>query len=169
MIACLDVHYKEDGAVPAAVLAPDWRSDRVLYEATVAIAEVEPYVPGQFFKRELPCLRAALDQLPAAPSMIVIDGYVWLGPNQEPGLGAHLFEALNRSVPVVGVAKNRFRDGDGAVEVLRGGSRRPLYVSAAGIDQQEAARHVESMHGLHRLPTLLKRVDQLCRGLLPMM
>jgi len=164
MIACLDVHYRESGAVAASVLARDWMSDQVLHEATVAIPDVHPYVPGQFFKRELPCLLLALEQLPAAPAVIVIDGYVWLGGDHEPGLGARLFEELKRSVPIVGVAKNRFRAGDGALEVLRGGSRRPLYVSAAGIDQQEAARHVGRMHGPHRLPTLLRRVDRLCRS-----
>jgi len=47
--------------------------------------------------------------------------------------------------------------------VLRGDSRRPLYVTAAGLDPAAAALHVRSMHGPFRIPTLLKRVDQLCR------
>jgi deoxyribonuclease V len=48
--------------------------------------------------------------------------------------------------------------------VLRGGSARPLYVTAAGLSADEAARRVRDMHGPYRIPTLLKRVDQLCRG-----
>jgi deoxyinosine 3'endonuclease (endonuclease V) len=51
------------------------------------------YVPGQFYKRELPLLRAVIDNLPSRPSMLIIDGYVWLGATDAPGLGAHLFEA----------------------------------------------------------------------------
>jgi deoxyribonuclease V len=47
--------------------------------------------------------------------------------------------------------------------VQRGHSRRPLYVSAAGIDAETAARYIQDMHGTYRLPTLLRRVDQLCR------
>jgi deoxyribonuclease V len=92
---------------------------------------------------------------------IVVDGYVWLG-ERTPGLGAHLYEALRWRVPVVGVAKARYA-GAPAEEVQRGGSRRPLYITAAGIDPRTAARYVQSMHGAYRIPTLLRRVDQLCR------
>jgi deoxyribonuclease V len=92
---------------------------------------------------------------------IVVDGYVWLEEGKH-GLGAHLYEALGRRVPVVGVAKTRFV-GAAAKAVQRGSSRRPLYVSAAGIDPRIAARHIQSMHVAYRIPTLLRRVDQLCR------
>jgi deoxyribonuclease V len=91
----------------------------------------------------------------------VIDGYVWLGEDR-PGLGAHLYEALDRCVPIIGVAKTRFRCAASA-EVYRGGSRRSLFVSAAGLGAHLAAGCIERMHGPYRLPTLLRRVDQLCR------
>ena len=39
-----------------------------------------------------------------------------------------------------------------------------LFVTAAGIDVAAAARGLKSMHGAHRLPTLLARVDALARG-----
>jgi hypothetical protein len=32
------------------------------------------------------------------------------------------------------------------------------------VDTHAAAEGVRSMHGEHRIPTLLMRVDQLCRG-----
>lgn len=50
-----------------------------------------------------------------------------------------------------------------AQELRRGTSRSPLYVTAAGMDATEAARHIAEMHGPHRIPTLLKRIDRLCR------
>ena len=50
-----------------------------------------------------------------------------------------------------------------AQELRRGTSRSPLYVTAAGMEATEAARHIAEMHGPHRVPTLLKRVDRLCR------
>ena len=31
------------------------------------------------------------------------------------------------------------------------------------MDRAEAARAIQRMHGLYRIPTLLKRVDRLCR------
>jgi deoxyribonuclease V len=36
-----------------------------------------------------------------------------------------------------------------------------------GIDPREAATLVAGMHGPHRIPTLLRRADQLARGLVP--
>jgi deoxyribonuclease V len=36
-------------------------------------------------------------------------------------------------------------------------------VTAVGIDLAEAARRLGEMHGPYRIPTLLKRVDRLCR------
>jgi deoxyribonuclease V len=104
-----------------------------------------------------------LKSLSEFPQVIVIDGYVWLG-HQRPGLGAHLYEALGGSVAVIGVAKTSFVKAEPVVPVLRGRSRSPLHVTAVGMDVAEAASHIRTMHGPHRVSTLLKRVDQLSRG-----
>ena len=94
---------------------------------------------------------------------VVVDGHVWLGANESrPGLGAHLYRALGASIAVVGVAKNSFA-GNQAIAVLRGQSKRPLYVTAAGTDVADAADAVRAMHGAHRIPTLLHQVDRLAR------
>jgi deoxyribonuclease V len=127
------------------------------------LARVEPYQPGEFYRRELPCLLAVLGKAGAPPAAVVIDGYVWLGDEGRPGLGAHLYAALGQAVPVIGVAKTHFAGVRVARPVLRGGSKRPLWVTASGIDADTAARHVAAMYGPFRVPTLLKRVDQLCR------
>ena len=89
----------------------------------------------------------------------------WLDRAGRRGLGAHLYEALARVTPVIGVAKNRFgpRAEQVAIEVLRGASSRPLFVTAIGVDAEAAAADISRMHGEHRLPTMLKRVDRLCR------
>jgi deoxyribonuclease V len=161
MLACVDVDYRAVGAVAACVLFRAWSDAESADELLQTIADVEVYQPGQFYLRELPCLMSVLAKVSDPLETIVVDGYVWLG-EQNSGLGAHLYEALGRRVPVVGVAKTRFA-GVSAEVVQRGGSRRPLYVSAAGLDPGTAARHVQSMHGEYRIPTLLRRVDQLCR------
>ncbi|MDI3314894.1 MAG: hypothetical protein QJR12_11665 [Mycobacterium sp.] len=49
--------------------------------------------------------------------------------------------------------------------VHRGASSRPLFVTAAGTSVLEAAEIVGGMHDRYRLPTLLRRADQLARGL----
>ena len=92
---------------------------------------------------------------------VLVDGFVWLGEGR-PGLGARLYEAIGGAYPVVGVAKNPFR-GAPAAAITRGGSARPLYITAVGLATSDAAARVESRHGPHRIPTLLKAVDRLCR------
>jgi deoxyribonuclease V len=164
MLACVDVDYRGDDAVAACVLFSAWGDAEPAAELVERISGVAPYVPGQFYRRELPCLLALLGKLPTQPDVVIIDGYVWLAGEDRPGLGARLYEALSREVPVVGVAKTRFQSAHLAVPVVRGeGSTRPLFVTAAGLDAAVAAAHVQGMHGAYRIPTLLKRVDHLCR------
>jgi deoxyribonuclease V len=165
MIAYVDVHYQDVGATAACVVSRSWADERPVEEAVVAIAEVAPYEPGRFYRRELPCLTSVLGAIGSEPRVVVIDGYVWLGAEGDPGLGAHLYEALGGRSAVVGVAKTRYAGARAVAEVLRGGSRSPLYISSVGMDLTEVARRVREMHGPFRIPTLLRRVDQLCRGL----
>src|SRR5687767_12388554 len=158
VIAAVDVHYAGGGAVAACVAFRDWPDAEPAWERTVRVAEVAAYEPGAFYRRELPPLLEVLAGQPF--DAVLIDGYVWLGEGRK-GLGAWVHEALGK--PVIGVAKTAFR-GAPAIEVLRGGSRRPLFVTAAGHDATATAEGVGRMHGAHRIPTLLKRVDRLCRG-----
>ncbi len=161
LLACVDVDYRGAGAVAAVILFLDWTTPHALAEHVVALDRVAPYRPGAFYERELPCIMAVLARSTWPIATIVVDGFAWLGEDA-PGLGAHVYEALGRSIPVVGVAKGPFR-GAPAVEVLRGGSARPLYVTAAGVDPEGAAENVRRMHGEHRIPTMLRAVDRLCR------
>ncbi len=127
------------------------------------ILTVAEYEPGQFYKRELPCVLALLQQLEQLPEFIVIDGYVYLDGNQRPGFGKHLYEALAGKSVIIGVAKSRFKDTPAETEIFRGGSKRALYVTAVGISAAEAKGFIMRVHGEHRIPTLLKRVDQLSK------
>ena len=174
MFVCTDVDYRTgpddcagDSARAAALLFEDWSAAEAMGEWTERIDGVEPYVPGEFFRRELPCVLAVLKRTEHLAggrlNAVVIDGYVTLDAAGTPGLGAHLYQALGREVTVIGVAKTAYRGSPHAAAVCRGGSTSPLYVTAAGIDLAEAARAIQTMAGPHRLPALLKRVDQLCR------
>src|SRR5262249_15524362 len=158
----VDVAYRATDAIAACVLFHDWMDAHGVEERLEHIDKIEPYESGQFYRRELPCLLAVLNPVSEPLEAVVVDGYVWLRDEQTPGLGAHLWEALGKTVPVIGVAKTRFVSAAVALPVTRGNSRRPLYVTAAGIDPTVAVQHIASMHGPFRIPTLLKRVDQLC-------
>jgi deoxyribonuclease V len=162
-LCAVDVFYRETGALAAVVAFDAWTDSTPAMKATAEIKDVADYEPGRFYVRELPCILAVLKKLLQPPRIVVVDGYVWLREG-EPGLGFHLYEALHRAVPVIGVAKTAFDGSAHAVPVIRGGSTRPLYVTAAGIDPGVAAAHITSMHGPHRLPVLLKAVDLLCRS-----
>lgn len=158
------MHYHDHGATAACVVIRDWVDGDSISEHVTHIERVEPYVPGQFYRRELPCIFKVLDELSPPPAVVVIDGYVWLDADGRPGLGAHLYDTLDQQVPVVGVAKTAFRDASHAVAVLRGRSNRPIYVTAAGMPSDDAADLVRRMAGEHRLPSVLGRVDRLARS-----
>ena len=160
MRCAVDVDYRATGVATACVTFAAWddaapTSERVIVSAAPPAA----YESGAFYRRELPYLVAILEGL--APSQVIVDGHVWLADGQ-PGLGAHLHAALGGRAAIVGIAKRPFA-GATAVPVLRGAGANPLYVSAVGIDVREAVAGLRAMHGPFRIPTLLKRVDRLCR------
>jgi len=165
MIAALDADYTDRGssATIAAVVFECWEAEQPVAEHIVEQRDIQPYVPGEFYRRELPGLLAVLNRIEVPLEAILIDGYVWLG--DKPGLGARLWDAVANKTPIVGIAKTRYRSA-GAIEVIRGRSKTPLFVTAAGFDIHEAANNVARMAGSFRLLTMLKRVDQLARGLL---
>ncbi|MBX2854880.1 MAG: endonuclease V [Rhodobacteraceae bacterium] len=165
MIAALDAHYRGDTATVGCVLFRNWTDPAPTAEHSLSAPAASDYTPGQFYLRELPPLLAMLSSLEARPNLLLIDGYVWLGP-ERPGLGKRLSDALEGATPVVGVAKTPFKDAAPLREVLRGKSIKPLFVTAQGIPLDAAAKAIAAMHGPWRLPTLLKRADQLSRKLL---
>ncbi len=166
-IAFLDVHYQGDSAQAACAVANSWEDESPSASYVQEIAPVVPYEAGSFYRRELPCLLAVLKQLPALPEIIVVDGYVWLAPGDRPGLGAHLYQALGGGIPVIGIAKTAFGDAassSSVIPVLRGASRKALFVTAVGMPPEEAAERVRHMAGRYRIPTIVSITDHLARG-----
>ena len=160
--AAADVHYPDTGgARAAAVLAADAAFAHVLAERTALAARVPAYQPGEFYLRELPPLRAVLAGVDGL-SLLIVDGYADLDPAGRPGLGAHAHAEFG--IPVIGVAKSRFRTATHAIPVNRGASVRPLFVTAAGMPAADAAGLVRRMAGRYRLPDALRRADTLARA-----
>ncbi len=162
--AVVDVDYTGPGATAACVVGDRWSDPAPIETHTLVLTEVAPYVAGRFFERELPCIVAVLSRVVTPIDTVVIDGYVVLDTEGTGGLGAHLHAALGGRCAVIGVAKTAFGDASFATPVLRGTSRRALYVTAAGIDVGVAAQRITAMHGPHRIPTLLGWVDRLAAG-----
>ena len=163
MILAIDVAYKKDIGVSGGVLFRNWADAIPEKEYVISCNVLENYRPGEFYRRELPCLAALLQQVKEKLDCIIIDGFVYLGRDRKPGLGKHLYDMLKGKVAVIGVAKTPFKDTPESCEILRGRSLKPLYVTAEGIEAESARRLVKNMPGRSRIPTLLKYVDRLCR------
>jgi hypothetical protein len=91
----------------------------------------------------------------------------FLGPSEEvAAILRFLVRRTQRSagVSVIGVAKTRFTPAVHAIPVVRGNTKRPLYVTSAGIAPADAAELVRTMTGKFRLPDALRRVDALARA-----
>ena len=89
MRVCVDVDYRDTTAVAACLVFRDW-TDGAAVDSRIC---------------ELPCILRVIQPFVRDLDTVVVDGYVWLEEGTTPGLGAHLFEALDSRVPVVGIAK----------------------------------------------------------------
>jgi deoxyribonuclease V len=165
MILALDTYYQNDKAKTVCIRFHHWTDDQPADVLTEELDSVEEYQPGAFYKRELPCILSILKKTDVQDTeAIIIDGYVLLDDTGKHGLGGYLYEALNRKIPVIGVAKTNFANNTlHKKEVYRGDSQRPLYITTLGIPPDTACNYIRSMHGAYRIPTLLKTLDTLTR------
>lgn len=161
--ACFDVYYYNNHAKAGCIVFEKAERERILSSYSEIINRVQEYIPGQFYKRELPCLLAVLEKVNENVDFIIVDSFVWLSDDKK-GLGAYLYEALGSSIPVIGVAKSYFKDVKIYKEVYRGESNKPLFISSAGIDLDFAAEFIKSLEGEYKLPKVLKEVDKLSRS-----
>ena len=162
MKLAIDTHYAGEQAITAGIGFEKWESDVDCGKFLTKTRIASQYVPGEFCKRELPGILSLLKDVPWRPDIIIIDGYVTLGENRI-GLGGHLFNVMDGKIPVVGVAKKVFTGNSTALPLLRGSSRKPLFITAMGIEVADAKTHIASMAGGNRIPTILKAVDSLAR------
>jgi deoxyribonuclease V len=163
MILAVDVDYRDHCAYIAGVSFENWTDSNENETFVSFLDHVDEYTPGQFYRRELPCILRLLEEHQLQPNCIVIDGFVYLDGESKPGLGKYLYDALNHQVAIIGVAKTPFTGIPVACEVFRGSSKNPLYVTSAGVAPDDAKTFIRSMHGDYRVPGLLQRVDRLCR------
>ena len=157
----IDVSYQNNKAKVVGGFFENWDDEQFLKIVDTTVNQVQKYIPGEFYKRELPCILEFLNEFDLSEiEFIIIDGFTYLNDNYKKGLGAHLFESLNEAIPIIGVAKSKFYDNTkNVIEIFRGESKNPLYVSSIGFDLSKAATLIKNMHGNYRLPHLVKLVD----------
>ncbi len=164
--AALDVYYyNNDTARAVCFMFKDWKDTKPALVCSKLISGIGAYESGAYYKREIPCLLSILEEVELQSlEVIIIDGYVFLDDKNTFGLGGYLYKALNEAVPVIGVAKTPYHNNTkNAVELTRGKSVRPLYITAIGIDVTVAASCIKNMAGNYRIPDLLKMLDKSTR------
>ncbi|OCG23745.1 hypothetical protein A9G11_05170 [Gilliamella sp. wkB108] len=163
MYIAIDVYYMGDRAKSVGILFENWSDSIADIKEVITDYQdnVAPYQSGQFYQRELPCIIALLNKIDLTKiTSIIIDGYVHLNEGKL-GLGGHLYNALNQTIPIIGVAKKPFLgNSQYLIEVMRGQSKHPLYVTAIGTQLETAAGNIKLMSGKYRMPDLLSFLDQ---------
>ena len=161
MILAFDTYYFDNKAKTVCIAFNDWADPELSNNFTEVLNGVEDYEPGLFYKRELPCILSLLNKIDyGSVKTIVVDGFVTLDDNGKNGLGGHLFDALNQSIPIIGVAKTGFYDNHKMVrKLLRGESQKPLFITTKGMELDAAVDNISRMHGSYRMPTLLQILD----------
>lgn len=165
MILAFDTYYYDNKAKTICIEFTDWNQEKDFKIHTEIIDNVSEYIPGEFYKRELPCILSLLNNIDLKlVDIIIVDGFVYLDDDKKYGLGGHLYEKLNKEIPIIGVAKTNFASIEKDKKaLLRGDSKKPLYITSIGIDLEDAFEKVESMAGEFRMPTLLKEMDRLTK------
>lgn len=165
MILAFDSYYYENKAKTVCLAFENFEDKKPLKIIEDYQENVTEYEPGNFYKRELPCILSLLEKHHFENiETIIIDGFVFLDDNQKLGLGGHLYKSLDEKIPIIGVAKTNF-SGINLMkkEIYRGESNNPLFITAIGIDLNTASENILKMHGNFRFPTLLKQLDSLTK------
>ena len=164
MIIVVDVDYRElSGKGHAAgILCETPYDDRPESIVTAIANHIEEYRPGEFYRRELKCIDAVLEQTDISQiDMMIVDGYADFGTDTM-SLGASVYEKYR--LPVIGIAKNPFKKCVLAdIKVFRGNSLKPLFVTCKGMELEKAKDIVSKMAGEYRIPLLVKAADKAAR------
>lgn len=165
MILAFDTYYFGNKAKTVCLSFENWNLEDNFKVYTEILSDVEEYVSGEFYKRELPCILSILSKIELEKTTaIIIDGFVFLNDENKFGLGAYLYEKLNKKIPIIGVAKKDFAKIEkNRIELFRGKSKNPLFITSIGIELKQATQKIKEMNGEYRIPTLLKEVDRLTK------
>lgn len=161
MILAFDTYYFENKAKTVCIEFKEWEDDKFYKIHTEIIENIEGYTSGEFYKRELPCILSLLNKISITKvETIIIDGFVYLNDELKFGLGAFLHQKLNGKISIIGVAKTNFKTIEkNKIELFRGKSIKPIYITSVGMELNKASEKIKSMHGEYRIPSLLKELD----------
>lgn len=80
----LDVGYKNNVAKVVGGFFNNWEDDKLIRISHKIVENINEYVPGEFYKRELPCILEFLKDYDLEQiQCIIIDGFIFLDDNQK--------------------------------------------------------------------------------------
>jgi deoxyribonuclease V len=165
MILAFDTYYFDNKAKTVCLEFETWTSKEYFRLYSEITDNIEEYISGEFYKRELPLILSLYEQVEAKNiEAIIVDGFVYLDDNKKLGLGGYLYKALGEKIPVIGVAKTNYVKINKLKKILlRGKSINPLYITSAGIKTGRATELIKKMTGNYRIPAILKYLDTLTK------
>jgi len=169
----IDTYYTEENAYTVGVFFSQWDDEKPLRVIKRVTKPEYPYVPGEFYRRELPCIMDLLGSVDFDTlSTIIVDGFIRVKKDgvMIPGLGEHLYdEVKDWNISIIGVAKSKFNGCENwSIPIIRKPGSKPLYVQGIGRYTDEmAAGLIKGMAGPNKLPTLLHLLDQETKNITP--
>lgn len=165
MILAIDSYYYSDiDCYTVGISFDTWEQSTPTCIRSCHTSGFSPYVPGEFYKRELPGILGIIQLFDTNPDIIVVDSFITLEDmdgNIKEGLGAHLLDSLNYSPIIVGVAKSMYcRCNEISLPLRRGNAINPIWIQGLGCTNEEALSFISRMHGVYRIPDLLKLLDK---------
>lgn len=167
-------YYGKNDCYTVGIIFDNFKSSEVEKEFSTHIRKFAKYIPGSFWKRELPGIlsiirKVNMDEI----GTIIVDGYCWLNDSNSiiprKGIGQVLYETIRTRFPdihIIGIAKSLFGvySPDIYTRAMRGKSIRPLYITVAGnnnvTERKKAAFKLIHMKGRCRIPDLLEFLDK---------
>lgn len=170
MILAIDVKYYDDHYKTCGVLFENFNSKEPTKILSLKVNKrPNDYIPGEFYKRERPCIVEFMKYYNLNPEYIIVDGFVNLYDNEDKhhyGLGSWVYSQLTNlgweTIKLIGVAKSNFcKTNEHAENVYRGKSKNPLYVQWTGwsTGKDEVHNYIKNMYGSYRIPEMLKIMD----------
>ena len=170
MIVAFDTYYYDEFSYTVAGVFDSWNSEKVKYFVCNRRKGIDAeYVPGELYKRELPCIMQCLEKINMDNvTSIVVDGFVWVVNDKGervPGLGKRLQDAVlekyDRHISVIGIAKNPYHTHiPNCKEILRGKSEKPLYITCTeDYFTEHYSEEIKLMFGEYRIPDIIKSID----------
>lgn len=172
---CLDTFYNETtGKAFTVGMVFDLSSPDPLEVITSESNTESAYIPGEFYKRELPPILNLLEsygweKLVETVDLIIVDGFYDLWDNK-PGLGHRLHDWLIQEkgidLEIMGVAKSKPKDGETfATKVIRGQhhTTNPLWTNGSN-PSRDYGKLLYDLPGEYRLPDILTKLDRKTKG-----